>query len=230
MIRNIKVVSSKVDHGDHVHDTRYETEEEALRRETVHDDPFGKRTGEVLLKILLSKNVLDINKIREVVEKMDNTGKLLLGQQLVIKAWTDPEFKKRLLEDGNAAAEELGMVASNANAPTKFLVVENTSSTHHLIVCTLCSCYPSSIMGMAPPWYKSRSYRARAIREPRKVLLEFGLTLPDDMSLVVHDSTADCRYMVLPKRPDETKNWAEKELMDIVTRDCLLGVSVPKVK
>ena len=230
VVRDIKVVSSKVDHGDHVHDTRYETETEALRRETVHDDPIGKKTGEVLLKVLLEKKVLHINKIQEVVEKMDSTGKMLLGQQLVVKAWTDPEFKQRLLDDGNAAAEELGMVASNANAPTKFLVVENTITTHHLIVCTLCSCYPSSIMGMAPSWYKSRSYRARAIREPRKVLLEFGLILPKEMSLVVHDSTADCRYMVLPKRPEGTEGWGEKELIGIVNRDCLLGVAVPREK
>ena len=230
VVRDIKVVSSKVDHGDHVHDTRYETEAEALRRETVDDDPIGKKTCEVLLNILLEKKVLEISKIREVVEKMDNTGKMLLGQQLVVKAWTDPKFKQRLLADGNAAAEELGMVASNANAPTKFLVVENTTTTHHLIVCTLCSCYPSSILGMAPSWYKSRSYRARAIREPRKVLLEFGLSLAVEMSLVVHDSTADCRYMVLPRRPEETDGWGEEELMRIVTRDCMLGVAVPRVE
>ena len=108
--------------------------------------------------------------------------------------------------------------------------MENTLSTHHLIVCTLCSCYPSSILGMAPSWYKSRSYRARAIREPRKVLLEFGMILPQEMSLVVHDSTADCRYMVLPKRPEGTEGWGEKELIGIVNRDCLLGVAVPREK
>jgi nitrile hydratase len=118
------------------------------------------------------------------------------------------------------------MVASNANAPTKFLVVENTLSTSHWIVCTLCSCYPSSILGMAPSWYKSRSYRARAIREPRKVLLEFGLILQQEMSLVVHDSTADCRYIV----PEGTEGWGEMELMGIVTRDCLLGVVFPRGK
>eukprot|EP00092_Neocalanus_flemingeri_P003611 GFUD01003875.1.p1 GENE.GFUD01003875.1~~GFUD01003875.1.p1 ORF type:complete len:443 (+),score=136.99 GFUD01003875.1:43-1371(+) len=228
VVRDIKVSSSKVDHGDHVHDTRHETEAEALRRETVHEDPIGEKTGQVLLKLLLEKKVFEINEVRKVVEKMDNTGKMLLGQQLVVKAWTDPEFKQRLLADGNAAADELGMVASNANAPTKFIVVENTSSTHHLIVCTLCSCYPSSIMGMAPPWYKSRSYRARAVREPRKVLLEFGLRLAAEMCLVVHDSTADCRYMVLPRRPEGTDGWGEKELIGIVTRDCLLGVAVPR--
>ena len=229
VVRDINVASAKEDHGDHVHDTRYDTETEALRRENIDNDPVGKKTGEVLLKVLLDKKVLDRSKIREVVEKMDSTGKMLLGQQLVIKAWTDQEFKQRLLDDGNAAAEELGMVASNANAPTKFVVVENTKFAHHLIVCTLCSCYPSSILGMAPSWYKSRSYRARAIREPRKVLLEFGLDLPENISLVVHDSTADCRYMVLPRRPDGTDDWGHEELMAIVTRDCLLGVAVPTV-
>jgi len=229
VVRDIKIASSKVDHGDHVHDTRHETEEEALRRETLHEDPVGKQTGEILLNILLQKKIFEISKVNEVVAKMDNKGKVLCGQQIAVKAWTDPEFKQRLLADGNAAAKELGMEASNANAPTKFLVVENTKTTHHLIVCTLCSCYPSSILGMAPSWYKSRSYRARAIKEPRKVLQEFGLNLAPELSLVVHDSTADCRYMVLPRRPDWTNGWGEEKLMEVVSRDCLLGVAVPKL-
>merc|ERR1719450_997947 len=158
---------------------------------------------------------------------MDNAGKTLGGQRLVVKAWTDPEFKQRLLEDGNAAAAELGIVASNANAPTKLLVVENTDTEHHLIVCTLCSCYPSAVMGMAPAWYKSRSYRARGIRQPREVLREFGLSVPSEQSIIVHDSTADCRYMVLPRRPQNTQDWSEEQLIKIISRDSLIGVAVP---
>ena len=147
----------------------------------------------------------------------------------MVKAWTDPDFKTRLLEDGNKASEEVGVSASNPNAPTKFVVMENTEDTHHVIVCTLCSCYPSGVLGMAPAWYKSRSYRARTVREPRKVLAEFGLELPANTKIVVHDSTADCRYMVLPARPDGTQGWSEEELLRIVSRDCLIGVAVPKL-
>ena len=129
-----------VDHGDHTHDDRYETEVESIRREMTAEDPLGQRMGETLLQVLLNKNILDMLEVNAVIEKLDNAGKMLGGQRLVAKAWTDEGFKRRLLEDGNAAAEEIGIVARNANAPTKFLVVENTESEHHLIgQCVLCT-------------------------------------------------------------------------------------------
>ena len=228
---NVVIVPSsnteEVDHGDHVHDSRYDTELESIRREMTTDDPLGLRMAEILLKVLISREILDILEVNAVMEMMDNAGKMLGGQRLVVKAWTDPQFKERLLRDGNAAAAELGIIASNANAPTKFVVVENTETEHHLIVCTLCSCYPSAVMGMAPAWYKSRAYRARAIRQPREVLEEFGLRVPREVTVVVHDSTADCRYMVLPLRPAHTEGWSEEELQRIISRDSLIGVAVP---
>ena len=222
-------VPGVIDHGDHVHDSRFETEEESIRRELRHDDEKGMALASVLIQVLLNKDIIESGDIMKVVEMLDSRGKLMYGQKLVVKAWMDPEFKKRLLEDGNKAAEEVGVAASNPNAPTKFVVVENTEDTHHVIVCTLCSCYPSGVLGMAPAWYKSRSYRARTVREPRKVLSEFGLELAAGTKIVVHDSTADCRYMVLPARPAWSQGWTEGELLKIVSRDCLIGVALPKL-
>ena len=130
-------VDAVVDHGDHVHDTRADTEAESVRREMLTDDPLGQRMSELLIQALRNAAILDTRALMDVVELMDSKGKMLLGQKMVARAWTDPKFKARLLEDGNAAAAELGIVASNPNAPTKFVIVENTESVHHVIVCTL---------------------------------------------------------------------------------------------
>ena len=126
-----------IDHGDHVHDTRDDTEAESIRREMLTEDPLGQRMSEVLIQVLRNASILDTRALMDVVELMDSKGKMLLGQKLVARAWTDPEFKARLLEDGNATAAELGIMASNPNAPTKFVIVENTETVHHVIVCTL---------------------------------------------------------------------------------------------
>ena len=131
-----------------------------------------------------------------------------------------------MLDDANAAVAELGISASNNTASTKLTVVENTDDVHNLIVCTLCSCYPRSILGMSPGWYKSRSFRSRAVREPRKVLAEFGTALDDSVRVRVHDSTADLRYMVLPARPAGTEGWSEEQLTSLVERDHMLGAAV----
>jgi len=158
---------------------------------------------------------------------MDKKGEMNLGQKIVARAWMDHEFKKRLLEDATAATQELDIESSNPNAQTKLIVVENTAKEHHVIVCTLCSCYPSAILGISPAWYRSRTYRARTVREPRVVLAEFGLTISKDVKIIVHDSTADCRYLVLPRRPAGTQDMNEQQLQKIVSRDSMLGVSVP---
>jgi nitrile hydratase len=129
-----------------------------------------------------------------------------------------------MLEDGSAAAEELGFEVPGL----KLIVVENTPKAHNVIVCTLCSCYPRMLLGIPPEWYKSRPYRSRVVREPRKVLAEFGLKVPSKVAIRVHDSNADMRYMVLPLRPAGTAGWSEAELAGLVTRDCLIGVAVPK--
>ena len=124
----------------------------------------------------------------------------------------------------------MGFASSNTTAPTKLTVVENTPTTHNVVVCTLCSCYPLSILGLSPPWYKDRRYRSRIVREPRRVLEDdFGTKIDSNVSVRVHDSTADLRYFVLPLRPAGTEHWSEEELRNIVTRDSLIGVSHPRV-
>ncbi|MBV8851008.1 MAG: nitrile hydratase subunit alpha [Methylobacteriaceae bacterium] len=143
------------------------------------------------------------------------------GAHLVARAWIDGKFKRRLLENGRAAAAELGYTIKEA----ELVVVENTPDIHNLIVCTLCSCYPRSLLGQPPWWYISKAYRARAVREPRAVLKEFGLELPPHTSVRVHDSNADMRYLVLPMRPDNTGHLIEQELMALVSRDAMIGTA-----
>ena len=147
------------------------------------------------------------------------------GARVVAKAWADAEYKKRLLANGTAACEELGLEIPALH----LVVVENTPQVHNAIVCTLCSCYPRVLLGIPPDWYKSRNYRSRMVREPRAVLQEFGLKIPESVQIRVHDSNADMRYMVLPMRPKGTEGWDEARLAGIVTRDSMIGVAVPKV-
>jgi hypothetical protein len=148
-----------------------------------------------------------------------------VGARMVARAWTDPAYRALLLSDGSRAAEMMGV--SMAGAPP-LGVLEDTAKRHHVIVCTLCSCYPRFLLGAAPDWYKARAYRSRAVREPRAVLREFGLDLPDSVRVEVHDSTAELRYMVLPVRPTGTEAWDEERLAALVTRDCMIGVAVPE--
>jgi nitrile hydratase len=149
-----------------------------------------------------------------------------IGARMVARAWTDPEYYALLMRDGKAAAEAAG--ASMAGAP-ELGVLENTQKQHHLVVCTLCSCYPRALLGYPPGWYKSFAYRSRAVREPRAVLAEWGTQIPDDVEIRVVDSTADYRWMVLPMRPKGTEGWSAEKLAAIVTRDALVGVAVPRV-
>ena len=149
-----------------------------------------------------------------------------IGARMVARAWTDPNYYALLMRDGKAAAEAAG--ASMAGAP-ELGVLENTPKQHHLVVCTLCSCYPRALLGYPPGWYKSFAYRSRAVREPRAVLAEWGTQLPDDVEIRVVDSTADYRWMVLPMRPTGTEGWSVEKLASIITRDALVGVAVPRV-
>ena len=146
------------------------------------------------------------------------------GARIVAHAWMDPDFKSLLLSDAKTAALELGIDPTH---PAEFVVVENTPEVHNLIVCTLCSCYPRAILGRPPDWYKSFNYRSRAVKEPRAVMREFGFEPPEGVRVEVHDSSADLRYMVLPMRPPGTERMSEEELASLVTRDSLVGVSVP---
>ncbi len=173
--------------------------------------------------LLIEKGIFSGDDMRAQVERMDglNPG---IGARLVARAWTDEGFRQRLLADSRAAAAELGI----DTGPIPILVMENTPETHNLVVCTLCSCYPKFLLGVPPDWYKSRNYRRRAVREPRKVLAEFGTELGPDVAIRVHDSTADMRYMILPARPAGTEGMSEAELARLVTRDSLIGVTVPR--
>jgi nitrile hydratase subunit alpha len=149
----------------------------------------------------------------------------LNGARLVARAWVDPEFRDRLLADGSAAIEELGLSMSGGVQPQLLRVVENTDTVHNVIVCTLCSCYPISVLGPSPSWYKSEAYRSRVVREPRPVLAEFGLSLPEDVELRVWDASAETRYLVLPRRPAGTDALGEDELAALVTRNGMIGTA-----
>jgi nitrile hydratase alpha subunit len=176
-------------------------------------------------ELLVEKGVITPDELRRQIDVMDSRGPAS-GARIVARAWTDPAFKQRLLADAKAAATELGIDCSNMPA---VVVLENTARRHHLVVCTLCSCYPKGILGVSPAWYKSDAYRARAVKDPRGVLAEFGTTLAADVEVRVADSTADMRYLVLPMRPGGTDGWSEERLAGIVTRDCMIGVTVPTV-
>ena len=177
-----------------------------------------------LRELLVEKGVLTNEQVDAEVEAMRNRTPER-GAKVVAKAWVDPAFKQRLLANGTKACEELGLEIP----ALKLVVVENTAQVHNAIVCTLCSCYPRMLLGIPPDWYKSRNYRSRMVREPRKVLAEFGLAIPEKTQIRVHDSSADMRYMVLPMRPAGTEGWAEDRLAGIVNRDAMIGVAVPKV-
>jgi nitrile hydratase len=145
------------------------------------------------------------------------------GAKVVAKAWLDAEYRKRLLANATAACEELGLEIPGL----RLVAVENTPQVHNAIVCTLCSCYPRVLLGIPPDWYKSRNYRSRMVREPRAVLAEFGLQIPEDTQIRVHDSTADMRYLVLPMQPAGTEGMGAQQLEGLITRDCMIGVSLP---
>ena len=176
-----------------------------------------------LRELLVEKGILTDEQVNAAVEDM-RARTPERGAKVVARAWVDDGFKKRLLENGTRACEELGL-----DVPAlKLLAVENTAEVHNAIVCTLCSCYPRMLLGIPPEWYKSRNYRSRMVREPRAVLAEFGLRIPEQMQIRVHDSTADMRYIVLPRRPAGTEGWSEERLAALVNRDCMIGVAVPK--
>jgi nitrile hydratase len=177
---------------------------------------------DAMAALLIEKGIFSADELRAVLERIDEA-EPGLGARLVARAWVDPGFRGRLIEDTPAAAREMGI--DTGAIPIK--VVADEPGVHNVIVCTLCSCYPRYLLGASPDWYKARAYRSRVVREPRKVLAEFGLGLGPDTRIVVHDSTAELRYMVLPLRPGGTEGWSEEELAAIVTRDCMIGTALP---
>ena len=194
---------------DHDHDHQVVPDDIALR-------------VRALESILVEKEMIDPADLDAVVDAYENRIGPRNGAQIVARAWTDPEYRARLLADGTAAIEEFGFTGAQGE---HMVVVENTPAVHNLVVCTLCSCYPWPTLGLPPVWYKSAPYRARAVIEPRAVLREFGVELPDDVEVRVWDSTAEIRYLVLPARPAGTEGLSEEALTEIVTRDSMIGVA-----
>ena len=175
--------------------------------------------------LLLNKGLIVSKTLDELIDTYENRIGPKNGANVVAKAWVDPEYKKRLLIDATSAIRELSYQGRQGE---NMVVVENTPEIHNVIVCTLCSCYPWPVLGIPPTWYKSDEYRSRTVREPRKVLLEFGLPLDPKVQIKVWDSTAEIRYLVLPMRPKETENMNESELAELVTRNSMIGTGLPK--
>lgn len=185
------------------------------------DDDIALRV-QALEQALVAKGLIDPAALAAFIDAYENRIGPKNGARVVARAWTDPAYKARLLENGAAAIGELGYGGLQGE---NLVVVENTADTHNLIVCTLCSCYPWPVLGLPPVWYKSPAYRARAVKEPRAVLKEFGLDLPAEMQVRVWDSSAEIRYMVLPRRPAETGHLDERDLAAMVTRDGMVGTA-----
>jgi len=206
--------------SNHDHDHNHDHHEPL-----VIEDEQGNIEGQIIIdalqNLLVERNLIAPGEVRREIERIESPG-VHLGARIVARAWVDDAYRARLLRDGKSAAAELSIGIGEA----QLIVVENTRQTHNLVCCTLCSCYPRSILGQPPSWYISKAYRARAVREPRAVLSEFGLHIHDDVQLVVHDSNADMRYLVLPERPQGTEQMSEENLAGLVTRDCMIGVAV----
>lgn len=185
-------------------------------------DPRAIRT-EALEQLLVEQGLITSEAIDSIIERYETDVGPLNGARVVAKAWTDPEYRARLLSDGTAAIAELDIGGAQGE---KMVVVENTPDVHNVVVCTLCSCYPWPVLGLPPAWYKDPAYRSRIVREPRKVLDEFGLTLDDDVEVRVWDSSAEIRYLVLPERPDSAADVDDEDtLAELVTRDAMIGVA-----
>ena len=188
----------------------------------IHVNTDAALRTKALEALLVEKGLVSSEAIDRVVKEFEEDIGPMRGAQVVAKAWVDPDFRKRLLEDGQSAIAEFGFTE---RPDTELVVVENTDEVHNVVVCTLCSCYPWAVLGLPPTWYKSYAYRARVVREPRKVLKEFGLELPESVEVRVWDSNSDLRYMVLPVRPDGTDHLDEASLASLVTRDSMIGVT-----
>ena len=189
----------------------------------VNETGYYELMAEAMKELLIEKGVVKAEDVRRNLEFLDSRDPAE-GGTIIARAWTDDAFKARLLEDGTKAVEEMGFPMGDA----ELIVVENTDDVHNMIVCTLCSCYPRTILGLPPDWYKSKSYRARAVVEPRSVLKEFGTDVAADKTVRVHDSNADMRYLVLPQQPAGTEGWSAEQLAGVITRDAMVGVTLPQ--
>ena len=205
---------------DHDHDGKPIQEDETGEGPNQHHS-----MNLAMQEILEMKGLIKANQIREKIEKFDGDYPNR-GAKVVARAWVDSDFKNRLFLDANPVIEELGIDLEHA---ARIIALENTTDVHNVVVCTLCSCYPRQLMGQPPTWYKSRSYRSRMVYEPRSVLKEFGTHIPDNVTIRTHDSNADMRYIVIPMRPENTTGWTEEKLEKIISRDSLVGVTIPSI-
>jgi nitrile hydratase len=206
----MSAVAMEDKHTDHHHHAAPPSElEERVRR---------------LEALLVEKGLVDRAAIEQLIDTYENKVGPRNGARVVARAWADPEFRARLMADATAAIASLGFTGRQGE---HMVAVENSAEKHNLIVCTLCSCYPWPVLGLPPVWYKSPAYRARAVSEPRAVLADFGVTLPDSSAVDVWDSTAEIRYLVIPMRPAGTEGWSEDDLAKLVTRDSMIGAGVP---
>lgn len=213
------------DHPNHSHAHDHGLSPSGHPYRADNDEPltYWQRMEIAVRELLIEKGRITAAEIANQIEVMDARSPAN-GAAVVARAWSDPDFKARLLADAGAASREMGFDIG----PLNLIAVENTDTTHNLIVCTLCSCYPRNLLGLPPDWYKTREYRSRAVREPRAVLREFGVNLPDSTRIRVHDSTADMRYIVLPARPAGTDGMAEPDLARLVTRDAMIGTGLAR--
>jgi nitrile hydratase len=203
----------------HAHDHDHDHEPHAPIRAKEPEGHY-QLLADAVRELLIEKGYFTADQHRAFIERIDARSPAL-GAKIVARAWTDPKFKQRLLDDGKKACAEMGVDVVVAN----LVVVENTPAVHNVIVCTLCSCYPVFVLGRPPDWYKSAAYRSRVVRDPRAVLTEFGTGIAPEREVRVHDSTADMRYLVLPMRPKGTEGWSADQLETLVTRDTMVGVA-----
>ena len=210
------------DHSAHGHDHDHggEHEHDSLVVEDDEGNLLGQQMVSALQALLIRRRILSAGEVALEIQNLEAPG-THLGARIVARAWVDSAYRQRLLENGKNGAAELKIKVGEA----QLVVVENTADLHNVVVCTLCSCYPRSILGQPPAWYISKAYRARTVREPASVLAEFGLTLPPTTAILVHDSNADMRFLVLPQRPEGTEHLSEDDLARLVTRDSMIGVS-----
>jgi len=217
------------DHHDHDHDTPHShtgmsPSGHPYRADQDQPLTYWQNMEISIRELLVEKGVLTELEIMHTIDAMDSRSPAD-GAKVVARAWVDADFKARLLADASAASREMGFDIG----ALRLIAVENTPTLHNVIVCTLCSCYPRNLLGLPPDWYKQRAYRSRVVKTPRAVLKEFGLTLPDDITIRVHDSTADMRYIVIPSRPEGTDALSEQALAALVSRDSMIGVAVATV-
>jgi nitrile hydratase len=196
-----------------------------------HDHNEGSNLSEMELRvraietILVEKGYIETAAIDRIVELYETKIGPHIGARVIAKAWSDPAFRQSLLEDASKVVSTLAQVGRVGD---HLMAVENTPQVHNMVVCTLCSCYPTDVLGLPPAWYKSFAYRSRTVKEPRAVLADFGVALPAETEIRVWDSTAETRYLVVPMRPAETEGWSEAQLATLITRDCMIGAGLPK--